>query len=315
MDNCDKDRTAKFGGECDVNNVHFKAYASPARDVPDDATIGDKKQPLPVARWSCYQSTPADNPFGAPFRRAAMSTHINDTCHDLPTWAGGNHTKIASNDPNVLLHISTTPLKKDTPFLESDCLKGYNMIILDRCNTETDQNWGGSVDVGDVRFDAYGRRLEPVTSHTCFTPQHLEGKLKDIKNNQPFNRQDMRDFIEKTCGDNAGTGSKGWKFDKPYVSIDKPYLTIQTGKFPEHTQDKHPGFDKDICFRGFNAVMEQCKSLFLFFLVSFPVDEVKANASYLTGGFSKGDPDETLTYGGKVKIDDITYTISNKKNT
>lgn len=129
----DKDRTSKFGGECDVNNVHFKAYASPARDVPDDATIGDKKQPLLVTSWSCYESTPADNPFGAPFRRAAMSTHINDTCHNFPTWAGGNHTKIASNDPNVLLHISTTPLKKEIPFLESDCLKGYNMIVLDRC--------------------------------------------------------------------------------------------------------------------------------------------------------------------------------------
>ncbi|KAL8929013.1 MAG: hypothetical protein Q9208_001456 [Pyrenodesmia sp. 3 TL-2023] len=286
MDNCDKDRTSKFGGECDVNNVHFKAYASPARDVPEDATIGDKKQPLPVARWNCYE--PAVDPFAAPFRRAAMTTHIDDTCRDFPTWAGGNHTKIASNDPNVLLQISTNPLKRETPFLESDCVKGYNIIILDRCNTETDQNWGGNVNVGDVWFEAYARRLEPVASHTCFTTQHLQGKLKDNKNYNPFNRQDMRNFIEKTCGDNAGTGSKGWKFDTPYVSTDKPYLTMRTGKFPKNSE--HLGFDKDICFRGFNAVMEQC-------------------------GLLKGDPDDKQTYGGQVKIDDITYTIFNKKTT
>ncbi len=62
-----------------------------------------------------------------------MSIHINKTCHDFPTWAGGNHTRIADGDNTILLHLATTALKNDVPFLESDCLKGYNTIILDRC--------------------------------------------------------------------------------------------------------------------------------------------------------------------------------------
>ncbi len=36
---------------------------------------------------------------------------------------------------------------------------------------------------------------------------------------------------------------------------------------------------------------------------------------YPTGPTLKGDPDETQTYGGQCTIDDIKYTIFNKKTT
>ncbi|KAL8895691.1 MAG: hypothetical protein Q9207_008063, partial [Kuettlingeria erythrocarpa] len=170
---------------------------------------------LPVTRWSGYQSGDKDNPFLAPFRRGAMSTHINNTCHDSPTWAGDNHPRIADGDNTILLHLATTALKNDIPFLESDGLRGYDTIIIDRCRTETDESWGGTVDIGNVRFDTYARKLPPVTEYTCFTTLKTP-KLAEHGGGLAFNRQDMRDFIEKTCSDNAGAGFKGWKFNTPY---------------------------------------------------------------------------------------------------
>ncbi|KAL8767562.1 MAG: hypothetical protein Q9209_005979 [Squamulea sp. 1 TL-2023] len=248
---CDKSTDKKYGGDAQIGDVHYYAFANvsePSKDahLPSATPVAeppkskappnnDNRAPLsPPKNIVCYSGDKKHEESSTHFEVTKMYDFISRACTD-------------SKDYDFEVFSITDNGQTNMKLMAAVAGKGERKFVKEECDKFSGLHYGGSLTLDRISFSA--------------TASKVDNKAKDIEcfgtksndNAPPFHHKDTVAAIEKAC-----LRAKKWNLKHTeYESGDptKPLYTI----IAEPVEGKKvEGFDRTFCVKGLTKAIDNC---------------------------------------------------------
>ncbi|KAL8787214.1 MAG: hypothetical protein Q9213_002325 [Squamulea squamosa] len=248
---CDKSSDKKYGGDAQIGDVHYYAFANitePSKDAPQSSATPvaeppKSDSPPKTDKWvpvfapkdiDCLSGDKRHEESRTTFEIADMYDFINKTCAGSRDYDFEVFSITGNGRTNMKLAAAVTG-------------KGERKFDKEECDKNSGLHYGGSLILDIITFSATASKVDNKAKDVeCF---HSKSDDKA----PPFHRKDAVAAIERACH-----RTKNWDLKHTEFKNGDPTKPLYTF-FAEPVKGKKVvGFDQTYCVKGLTEAIDNC---------------------------------------------------------